>query len=105
MENAITNLIQKQGTPFYIFDEKGFIENYNRLESTFRSVYPNYRICYSYKTNYTPFICNLVKNLGGLAEVVSDMEYELAIRLGYNNEQIVYNGPSKGERMFEHMLK
>lgn len=104
MKNAITYLIQKQGTPFYIFDEKGFIENYNKLESTFRSVYPNYRICYSYKTNYTPFICNLVKNLGGLAEVVSDMEYELAIRLGYNNEQIVYNGPSKGERMFEHML-
>lgn len=105
MQDAITYLIQEQGTPFYLFDERGFIENYNRLESTFRSVYPNYRICYSYKTNYTPFICNLVKNLGGLAEVVSDMEYELAIRLGYDNGQIVYNGPSKGERMFEHMLK
>ena len=79
------------------------MKNYRRLEETFRKVYPNYQISYSYKTNYTPFVCNLVKKLGGYAEVVSDMEYTLAKKLGYANCQIVYNGPSKGEEMYEHL--
>lgn len=105
MEQVIKSLIEKNGTPFYLFDEKGFVDNYRALENTFKKVYPNYRISYSYKTNYTPFVCNLVKSLGGLAEVVSDMEYTLARKLGYTNPQIVYNGPSKGEGMYEHLLQ
>lgn len=104
MEQVVKSLIQTNGTPFYIFDEKGFIDNYRLLEDTFKEVYPNYQVCYSYKTNYTPFVCDLVKRLGGLAEVVSDMEYSLAKKLGYANSQIVYNGPSKGECMYEHLL-
>ena len=28
MEQAIRNLIKSNGTPFYLFDEKGFIDNY-----------------------------------------------------------------------------
>ena len=103
MEQVIKSLIETHGTPFYVFDEKGFVDNYRLLENTFKEVYPNYRICYSYKTNYTPFVCRLVKRLGGLAEVVSDMEYLLAQKLGYENSQIVYNGPSKGECIYEHL--
>jgi diaminopimelate decarboxylase len=103
MENSIQDIIKKNGTPFYVFDEKGFVENYKKLENTFKAVYPNYQISYSYKTNYTPFICKLVKSLGGYAEVVSDMEYTLAKKLGYENSKIVYNGPSKGDAMFEHL--
>lgn len=103
MTRTIEELIKKNGTPFYLFDEEGFVNNYLNLEGTFRKVYPNYKISYSYKTNYTPFVCKLVKNLGGYAEVVSDMEYTLAKKLGYANSQIVYNGPSKGECMYEHL--
>lgn len=103
MRKGICNLLSEVNTPFYVFDEKGFVANYKELEGLFKSVYSNYHISYSYKTNYTPYICNIVKGLGGYAEVVSDMEYELAKRLGYGNDCIVYNGPSKGPLMFEHL--
>ena len=103
MINTIKELIEKNVTPFYLFDEEGFVNNYRNLESTFKEFYPNYQLSYSYKTNYTPFVCQLVKSLGGYAEVVSDMEYTLAKKLGYANEQIVYNGPSKGNEMYEHL--
>ena len=103
MDSIVEELIKKNGTPFYLFDEKGFVENYKKLENTFKAIYPDYLISYSYKTNYTPFICHLVKSLGGYAEVVSDMEYTLAKKLGYPNSQIVYNGPSKGDEMYEHL--
>ena len=96
--------MQYSVTPQYVFQEAAFVENYRYFESCFQKLYPNYRVSYSFKTNYTPYICRLVKNLGGLAEVVSDMEYTLAKRLGYANPQIVYNGPSKGDAMYEHLL-
>lgn len=103
--DTINFLIREQGSPFYFFDADGFIENYKELDQTFKSVYPYYQISYSYKTNYTPYICELVKKLGGFAEVVSDMEYMLAKKIGYNNPQIIYNGPAKGPLLEEHLLK
>lgn len=103
MIQTVKELIKQNGTPFYLFDEKGFVDNYRKLENTFKAIYPEYQISYSYKTNYTPFVCQLVKSLGGYAEVVSDMEYTLAKKIGYANSQIVYNGPSKGDEMYEHL--
>ncbi len=87
--------MQYSVTPQYVFQEAAFVENYRRFESCFQRLYPNYRVAYSFKTNYTPYICGLVKQLGGYAEVVSMMEYTLAKKLGYPDEKIIFNGPVK----------
>ena len=97
-------LLKQYGSPLYVFDDKGFIENYNHLCEAFRRIYPNYNPGYSYKTNYTPHICKLVKQLGGYAEVVSDMELWVAKQCGYENRRIIYNGPCKGEMLEKHLL-
>lgn len=97
-------ILSTRNTPLYVFDTKGFIENYQALQNAMSAIYPNYKISYSFKTNYTPYICKLIKSLGGYAEVVSDMEYELAKRIGYDNDKIVYNGPAKGPLLEEHIL-
>lgn len=99
----IKKLEKEYGSPIYIFHEKEFRKNYLELLATFRKIYPKYNIAYSYKTNYTPKICKIVKELGGLAEVVSEMEYELAKKIGYENKEIIFNGPIKGEALFEHL--
>lgn len=96
-------LIKEYGSPLYVFHEDEFEHNYLELLNAFRSIYPKYNIGYSYKTNYTPEIIKKVKNLGGLAEVVSDMEYQLAKKVGYENKDIIYNGPVKGKGLFEHL--
>lgn len=97
-------VINKYGAPCYIFNEKRFVDNYKVLTQSMEKEYPKYRISYSYKTNYTPYICALVKHLGGYAEVVSDMEYMLAKHLGYRENEIVYNGPAKGKLLEEHIV-
>lgn len=106
MEKKINyqHILEKKKTPFYIFDEVGFIENYKEFEACMKQVYSLYKVSYSYKTNYTPYICKLVKRLGGYAEVVSDMEYLLARKIGYKNSEIIYNGPAKGKMSYEHLL-
>jgi len=102
--NVINEILTKHKTPFYVFEQREFEKNYIHLEEAFRRIYPNYQIAYSYKTNYTPYICKCVKALGGYAEIVSDMEYTLAKQLGYENRRIIYNGPCKGERLEEHLI-
>lgn len=94
--NTIRNLEQLFGSPLYVFDEVDFTENYRRFEKTFQNVYPEYCVSYSYKTNYTPYICKLINQLGGYAEVVSGMEYYIAQSVGYKPERIIFNGPDKG---------
>lgn len=99
------NLIKKEyGSPVYIFDEVSFVDNYNTLKNAFQKYYPKYNIAYSYKTNYTPYICKLVHSMGGLAEVVSDFEYYVAKSVGYDSSSIIYNGPCKQEMLEEHLL-
>lgn len=102
-KEQVSKLISRFGSPLYVFHEREFEKNYLDLISTFREIYPKFNIGYSYKTNYTPAIIKRVKELGGLAEVVSDMEYRLAKRIGYQNKDIIYNGPVKGEGLFEHL--
>lgn len=93
------------GSPLYIFDEAAFTENFNHLCESFRKVYPNYYPGYSFKTNYTPYVCKVVKDMGGYAEVVSDMELEIAHRVGFAPDKIIYNGPMKGPGMERHLLE
>lgn len=92
------------GSPIYLFREADFMKNYKEFVACFGRYYSKYQLSYSYKTNYTPAICKLVKKLGGYAEVVSDMEYSVAKSVGYKPCEIVYNGPFKGELGTESLL-
>ena len=97
-------LIKQFGSPLYVFHDAEFIDNYNHLCEAMRAEYNHYIPAYSYKTNYTPHICRLVKSIGGYAEVVSDMELEVALRIGYPHHLVIYNGPCKGPMMENHIL-
>ena len=92
------------GDAFYILNSKQFETNYHELKNAFSSIYPNFNIAYSYKTNYTPKLCRIVNELGGYAEVVSEMETELALRVGVEPTNIIWNGPIKNPVELEKIL-
>jgi diaminopimelate decarboxylase len=104
-KKSVEELLKTFGSPLYIFNEQGFIDNYHSLESAMRCRYKRYRIAYSFKTNYTPYICRTAKVLGAYAEVVSGMEYEIAKRIGYEDRNIIFNGPEKGRDGIKAFLK
>ncbi|MGP1589532.1 diaminopimelate decarboxylase [Oribacterium sp. oral taxon 102] len=103
-KQTINNALQLYGSPIYVFDKRAFIENYRAFFSAMKTNYEKYELSYSYKTNYAPYICKLVKELGGYAEVVSDMEYYIAKKVGYEDDHIIYNGPIKGKLGNEMLL-
>lgn len=94
-------LAQQSGDGFFVFDEARFRSNFQALHKAFSDHYAPVKIGYSYKTNYTPYLCKIVHELGGFAEVVSVMEYRLAQKLGVPGERIIFNGPCKNKEEFE----
>ena len=91
----LAELAQQHGSPYYIFDKEAFIRNFKDIRAAFTQRYPFVTIGYSYKTNYIPYLCQLVRNLGGYAEVVSRLELDLALKIGCPPAEIIYNGPIK----------
>ncbi len=97
-------LTEQVGDAFYLLESKQFRQNFLELKQEFQAFYPNFNIAYSYKTNYTPKLCKIVNELGGFAEVVSDMEMEIALRIGVQPEKIIWNGPFKNAKKVEELL-
>lgn len=93
--DIVKDISKEYGKAFYLLDTEQFALNFRELQDAFRSFYPETYIAYSYKTNYIPRLCGLVEELGGYAEVVSDMEYEIARRLGIPAHKVHFNGPVK----------
>lgn len=101
----IKKLRTEYGEAFYLLDSEQFRNNFLELKEAFTLVYPNFNIAYSYKTNYTPKFCKIVNELGGYAEVVSEMEAELAIKCGVSPLRIIWNGPIKNpEKLKEYLF-
>lgn len=103
-KNVIGNLRKVYGDAFYLLDSEQFVKNFNEIKDAFAKIYPKFNVAYSYKTNYTPKFCKLIKQLGGYAEVVSEMELEIAKRVGCKSSQIIWNGPIKNVPLMEEFL-
>lgn len=102
--NVMEGLRKEYGEAFYLLDSEQFRNNFLELKECFSAIYSNFNIAYSYKTNYTPKLCRIVNELGGYAEVVSEMELELALRIGVEPKKIIWNGPIKNPSMVESFL-
>ncbi len=90
-------LAQGYGDAFFLLDERGFERNLREFLKAFQAIYPRTALGYSYKTNYLPRLCQIVRAAGHYAEVVSAMEYDLARLIGVPGERIIFNGPLKQE--------
>lgn len=92
-------------TPCYLIDYEALNSNYNKMEQAF-SAYWEGKVCigYSFKTNHLRWILDFMKGKRACAEVVSNDEYHLAELVGYNPNEIIFNGPIKTGKTFEKAL-
>ena len=91
-------------TPYFVIDEAILQKYYDMLTGSLAQNWNNYLVGYSFKTNSLPWLVSFVKKNGAYAEVVSEDEYLLARYLGYEDHEIVYNGPYKSESSFRAVL-
>lgn len=92
---AVAELVERFGSPLFVFSERKLREQYRYLFRLFETQYPKVEFSWSYKTNYLDAICKIFHQEGATAEVVSEFEYLKARRLGIPGESIIFNGPYK----------
>jgi len=92
---ALDRIARHAGESFYLYWPEAYRQNHSALLKAFRQIYPNTRLAHSYKTNYLPSVCRLADELGSYAEVVSELEYSMALRFDVNPRRIIFNGPVK----------
>ena len=92
---TIDELLDRFGSPLFVFSELSIREKYREVHETFATRYPNVVQAWSYKTNYLQAICAIFHDEGALAEVVSEFEYDKARKLGVPGSEIIFNGPHK----------
>ena len=96
--------MENLATPYFVIDEAILQQYYNMLTDSLSANWDNYLVGYSFKTNSLPWLVAFVKKHGAYAEVVSEDEYLLARHLGYNADEIIYNGPYKSRSSFREVL-
>jgi len=96
--------MQHLQTPFFRIKEEALLYDISLLKEALSQNWGNYIMGYSVKTNSLPWLLTYLKKQGFYAEVVSDTEYDLAVRLGFPGKHIIYNGPIKSKKVFEAVL-
>jgi diaminopimelate decarboxylase len=102
---SIAGLVKEFGSPLFVFSEHNLREKARHLRDAFKSRYPATSFAWSFKTNYLGAICQIFRDEGWIAEVVSDFEYEKACKLGFSGSEIVFNGPHKPRAILERAVK
>ena len=92
-------------TPYYIIDIQKLENNLSGMQNAFSKLWSNFQVGYSFKTNNLPWIASWMLAQGVLAEVVSTAEYELAKYVGYDDKQVIINGPCKGHDAMNAVLR
>ncbi len=95
---------QELQTPCFILDEDKLETNIKDFHRVLSEYFDDSIIGYSFKTNSVPRVLQIVKNLGCFAEVVSDDEFKLAKKIGFQPDKIIFNGPVKDKDTFFEAL-
>ena len=87
---TLEKLTEQYTTPFYLYDEKGIIENARRIKTAF-SVFPGYKNHFAVKALPNPFILKILAAEGMGADCSSYPELLLAQMAGLQVEDIMFS--------------
>ncbi|MFT4625673.1 MAG: diaminopimelate decarboxylase [Myxococcota bacterium] len=93
----IEALVEAYGSPLFVYSERRLRRAVRSLREALALRYPRTALAWSYKTCSLDAVCRVFEEEGSLAEVVSAMELDKAVRQGVPLSRVVYNGPYKTE--------
>lgn len=90
---------QQVETPGFVVDESALLGQVCSFRDALDAGWPGSVLSYSVKTNSLPWIVAWMGRQGVVAEIVSEEEWDLAVRVGHDPASIVVNGPIKTPRL------
>lgn len=100
MDNTPINLIEKYGSPLYVYNEKILRSKIRDMKNLIS--YPNFTVNYSAKANSNLAILEIVKEEGVHVDAMSPGEIFVELKAGFKPEEIFYisNNVSKEEMQY-----
>jgi diaminopimelate decarboxylase len=92
---SLASLRAKWGSPLHVVLARRLRENASDFLAINEGGRTRAEVYYSYKSNPVPGVLRLLHGLGIGAEVISEYELWLALKLGVPASRIVFNGPAK----------
>ena len=92
-----------EGTPVFVYSQKTFLDNFNKLKSAFKEVNP--LICYSMKANSNLSICRMLVKEGAGLDIVSGGELFRAKKIKTVSKKIVYASVGKTDQEISEAIK
>ena len=82
-------------TPAFVVDENLLTRQVDSFRDALDRGWPGAVLSYSVKTNSLPWLVAWMRRNGVPAEVVSEEEWQLALRVGHDPAEVIVNGPVK----------
>jgi len=99
------DLARHFGTPLHVLDEDRLERRAGEFRQTLEASYAGRAsVHYAFKCNSVPAVVEAVRRAGLRAEVMSEFELDLALRLGYTGREIIVNGPAKTPSLLRKSL-
>ncbi len=95
-------LIKKFGSPLYVYDRSEIERSARRLKAAFN--FPGCRLFFALKANSNPSLLKIIKNLNFGAETVSWEEVRLALKAGFNFQDIIYTSSNVSSEELKRVL-
>lgn len=102
---SATELAANYDTPLFVFCENRIRQNLKQLLKISDVINCNLKVCYAAKANSNSAILNAIRAAGSDIEVNSGGELYLALKAGFNGEQIIFNGTSKTEKEISEAIE
>src|SRR3982750_2710029 len=98
-------LVKEFNSPLFVFSEGRIRDNIRRLQRAAEAVDRPSKFCYASKANSNMAILKVVLDSGIDIEVNSGGELFKALRVGFNPDQIIFNGTSKCDDEIEDAVR
>ncbi|MDA3863389.1 MAG: diaminopimelate decarboxylase [Deltaproteobacteria bacterium] len=85
-------LVEKYGTPLYVYNKETIIDNYQKLKSSFQKYYPKTDVHYAVKANTNLAILKILEEEGASVDCSSPFELLTSEKAGFTSEKIMYTG-------------
>lgn len=102
---AASALIQRYGSPLYVYDEATLRGQMRAFRTALASRWPESVVAYAGKAYLSPALCALLKDEGLELDAVSAGEVGLAVRAGYPAQRIHLHGNFKPDAELEYALE
>jgi diaminopimelate decarboxylase len=102
-EVPIAAIVDRIGTPFYLYSYKTLVRHFTAFDSAFEGV--RHLVCYSVKANSNVALLRIFVNLGAGLDVVSGGELFRGLKSGVDPNKVVFSGVGKTEEEIEYALQ